>query len=100
MGTAPVVSGKGKAKTYGDQLVFSGPLDLASAQNPGNYRVTVSAGKKKTKTLRVVQASYNAATNTVTLNLGKTKPGKGVQVTVSGVLGADGTPLGSFTAGL
>jgi hypothetical protein len=92
----PIASGKGKKKTYGDVLVFSAALDTASAQNPSNYHVTQTI-KKKTKTVRVVSATYSAATHAVTLSFGNKKPGKGLQVAVSGLLDARGAAVKTIT---
>ena len=95
-----ITTGKGKKKMYGDQLIFSAPLDASSAQNPSNYHVTQAIGKKKTKTIRVVAATYSDATHAVTLIFGTKNPGKGLTVTVSGLLGAGGAPVRTFTTGL
>jgi hypothetical protein len=83
-----------------DLLVFSGPLDAATAQNTGNYHVTQKISKKKTANVRVLSAMYSAGTHSVTLILASPKAGKPLQVAVSGLKGADGTPMGPFVTGL
>jgi hypothetical protein len=82
---------------YGFTLSFSGPLDASSAQLAGNYVVTQVVGKKK-KAVPVRLATYNAGARSVSLILGNKKPGKGLQVTVSGLRGAGGAPVATFSA--
>ena len=93
-------SGKGKKKTHLDRLVFSAPLDAASAGNRNNYHVTQKITKKKTVTVPVVAATYSTSNNSVTLTLRNPTPGKPLQVTASGLVGADGAPLGTFVTDL
>jgi hypothetical protein len=95
-----ITTGRAKKKSYEGQLFFSAPLDTNSAQNGNNYQVTQRISKKKLSIIRVLGASYSAANNSVTLTLGKTKPGKPLQLTVSGLKGAGGTPVGTFVTGL
>ncbi len=93
-------SGKGKKKMYRDQLFFSAPLDSASAGNTAHYHVTQKITKKKTVNVAVLTATYSAANNSVTLVLRKPAPGKALQVMVSGLVGANGAPLGTFATEL
>ena len=93
-------TGKGKKKMHQDQLFFSAPLETALAQSTGNYHVTQKISKKKTANVPVKLATYNAGNNSVTLTLGNRKPGKPIQVTVSGLVGADGVPVPTFTTEL
>ncbi len=93
-------SGKGKKKVYHDQLVFSAPLNVASAQNTANYHVTQKITKKKTANVAVLMAIHSAGNNSVTLTLHNPTAGKALQVMVSGLVGADGEPLGTFATGL
>ena len=78
---------------------FGAPLDATSAENIGNYHVTQKISKKKTANVRVVAATYSAGNNSVTLTLGNPKPGKAMQVTVSGLVGADGHARGDVYHG-
>ena len=93
-------TGKGKKKTYHDQLFFSAPLDAASAQSLGDYQVTQRITKKKTAKVHVLAATYSAGNNSVTLTLGKPTPGKALLVMVTGLKGAGGTPVGTFVTSL
>jgi hypothetical protein len=95
-----LTTGKGKKATHSDQLFFTAPLDPGSAQNAGNYRVTQKLSKKKTATVRVVTAMYSSGNSSVTLTLKNPAPGKPIEVAVSGLKGADGTPVTSFDTNL
>jgi hypothetical protein len=93
----PITSGKGKKKKIsGDQLFFSAPLDAASAQNTSNYHVTQVVSKKKTRGVPVIAATYNSGNHSVSLTVGKYKPGKPLQVRISGLVAADGRAVGAF----
>ncbi len=93
-------SGKGKKKMYHGQIFFTAPLDPTTADIAGNYHVTQKISKRKSFTVPVRAATFSAAKNSVTLVLGTPKPGKAMQVTVSGLRGAGGTLVGTFIVGL
>jgi hypothetical protein len=96
-----ISSGKGKKKKItGGQLTFSAPLDAGSAQATSNYHVTQAINKKKTAVVPVLTAVYSASNHSVTLTLGKLKPGKPLQVMVSGLRGAGGALVGSLFTNL
>ena len=67
---------------------------------PATTTITQKISKKKTANVRVVAATYSAGNNSVTLTLGKPTPGKALQVMVSGLQGAGGTPVGTFVTNL
>jgi hypothetical protein len=73
-------------------IVFSGPVNIAEAQNLGAYSLTVAGKKnsfvaKNAKKIVLGSAAYNAATNTVTLTARKAFAlTKTVQLRVSGQL--------------
>jgi hypothetical protein len=50
--------------------------------------------------VRVLTVLYNAGSNSVTLVLASPKPGKPMQVAVSGLRGANGTAVASFVTNL
>ncbi len=85
---------------YQDQLFFSGPLNSASAENAANYHVMQKIAKKKTVNVKVVSATYSAASNSVTLVLHNPTPGKPYQMMVSGLVGADNEPVATFVTNL
>ena len=93
-------SGKGRKKIPIGHLTFSAALDSESAENSAHYHVTQKISKKKIHTIAVLAAKYGPSDNSVTLMLGKPKPGKALQVTVSGLVGADGTPVRTFVTSL
>ena len=82
------------------QLTFSAPLDAGSAQATSNYHVTQAINKKKTAVVPVLTAVYSASNHSVTLTLGTLKPGKPLQVMVSGLRGAGGALVGSLITNL
>jgi hypothetical protein len=49
-------------------LSFNEPLDSAKAQFPGNYQIVALGGSGSHRPIRVKEAVYNAATQTVTLS--------------------------------
>ena len=70
-----VGTGKGKVVTS-LSLVFSGPLQTASAQNLANYRLATAGTRgsydaKNARTIALRGASYNPVTHTVTLTIAK-----------------------------
>ena len=83
-------TGKGKKKVYSGELIFTAPLDPTTAAIASHYHVTQKISKKKTATVRVLAAMYSAGNNSVTLSLRSPTPGKALQVTVSGLVGAGG----------
>jgi hypothetical protein len=93
-----VFSGKGKhRRLVGFEFLFNGALNAADAQSTGNYRMTQKNGKK-VKTLPVSSASYND--NTVTIAVGGFQSNKAGQVTIVGLVGADGAALSPIVSGL
>ena len=90
----------GKPVFSGFELQFSTTMNSSTAGSPANYHVYSTAskpGKKKSATsLKGVAftTGYNAATNTVTLNVKSSVPfAKGGEITVSGLTDQAGTPL-------
>jgi hypothetical protein len=93
-----VFSGKGKHKRLvGFEFRFKGALNAGDAQSTGNYQVTQKNGKK-VKTLPVSSASYSD--NTITIAVGGFKSRKAGQVTIVGLVGADGAALSPIVSGL
>ena len=93
-----VFSGKGKhRKLVGFEFLFNGALNAADAQLTGNYRVTQKNGRK-VKTLPVSSASDSD--NTVTIAVGGFQSNKAGQVTIVGLVGADGAALSRIVSGL
>ena len=93
-----VFSGKGKhRRLVGFEFLFNGALNAADAQSTGNYRVTQKNGRK-VKTLPVSSASYSD--NTVTIAVGGFQSNKAGQVTIVGLVGADGAALSRIVSGL
>ena len=78
-------------------LYVSGVLNAGDADNPGNYNlITVARGKKRSKGVAISGASYNAATNTVTLTTAKKlvlNPPLRLTVNSGGLLDILGRPL-------
>jgi hypothetical protein len=98
IGEQPVYTGKGKhKKLVAFAFLFNGALDAGGAQSTGNYRVTQKHGKKF-KTLPVSSASYSD--NTVTIAVGGFKSNKAGQVTIVGLVGADGAALPQIVTGV
>jgi hypothetical protein len=86
---------------------YSGALEPGPAQSPGNYHlVTAGKGKKlgarAEKTVAIAAATYNAATQSVTLTPAAKLPGGPLQLTIiaSSVLDAAGQPLEGNTGSL
>ncbi len=93
-----VFSAKGKhRKLVGFEFLFNGALNAGDVQSTGNYQVTQKNGKK-VKTLSVSSASYSH--NTVTIAVGGFKSNKAGQVTIVGLVGADGAALSQIVTGL
>ena len=95
VGEHRVKLGKGKKKATGFQLTFSNPLRDAEAKAVSHYQVT--QGKKK---IGVKLATLSADGKTVTLTLGKLKAAKGLQLTATGLSGADGSTVATVNTGL
>ena len=95
-------TGKGNKKILRSRLDFvQRPARRhTSAQNLGNFHITQKITRKKTAKVKVLAASYSASNNAITLTIGKPTPGKALQVMVSGLLGAGGTPVGTFVTNL
>ena len=78
-------------------LFVSGVLNVGDADNPGNYNlVTIARGKKRSKGVAISRASYNSATNTVTLTTAKKltlNPPLRLSVNAGGLLDNLGRPL-------
>ena len=62
-------SGKGKKKTYHDELDFTAPLAASSAENLGNFHITQKITRKKTAKVKVLAAVYSASNNSITLTI-------------------------------
>jgi hypothetical protein len=58
----------GSTSTKAIIVTFSGPLDPASASDPGNHRVQAARGHAR---IRVISATYDPATNSVKLGLSR-----------------------------
>jgi hypothetical protein len=96
-----VYSGKGKRRRIScDELFFSAPLDVGSAQNRKNYHVKQTLGRKRTTNVPVLAAMYSSSSNSVSLTFGKHQMGKPLRLTVRGLLGAGGGTVGAFSTRL
>jgi exo-beta-1,3-glucanase (GH17 family) len=101
LGSMPLTSGKGaREKIRGDVLFFSVPLNAGSAQNRHIFRVTERVSKTRTVVVPVRSATYNTGSQSITIRLGNSRPGKVLQLTISGLTGADGTPVPTITTTL
>jgi hypothetical protein len=88
-------SSSAAAATSNVKLTFTGALDPATASDIGNYRVVVGG-----VVVRAESATYNAATQSVTLTLpaGALRAGSSGTVSWSGLLDAQGRTLASGQA--
>jgi hypothetical protein len=84
----PVKSRKGVTAV---SVAFNQPLDPASADNPGLYRVLRGVKKRKktvyTKALKIRSISYVSSSDSVTIDLAKPLKGA-VEMTVDGAIEA------------
>jgi hypothetical protein len=105
-GESRVTGGKGrKKKVVGFRLNFSGALDSVTAQSTFHYQVTQPGkgkgkAKSKSKTIPVGSATYDPASHSVTLVLGKTSAKGALTLTGSGLLGAGTGVVPTFTTPL
>jgi hypothetical protein len=94
-GAAPTVSGcsvkSGARGTGSISVTFDQAVDRASAENPNNYRVSISNGPAVTPTAGSI--AYDPATKTATISGLTINPGDSVVVTVTGVQGATGAVM-------
>jgi hypothetical protein len=87
-----IVQGKGRRqKVVGFMLNFNGPLGAADAQNVAHYHVTQMARRGRTTAVPVLAATDHAAGNSVSLILGGFKKNKPLQLSATGLTGANGT---------
>jgi uncharacterized delta-60 repeat protein len=95
--TSIVTTGTGKnAKATGVTITFNTAVNPTLLTDPSLYAVRTVKGRKVIKLKKRGGVSYNAATQTLTLNFaGKTAVGSGFQVVVTsgGIVGADGQVL-------
>ena len=61
---------------------------------------TMTINRKKTSFVPVLSARYDAGNNSVSLTLGNYKPGKPLQLRVSGLVAAGGAAVGAFETAL
>jgi hypothetical protein len=100
LGEQRVYSGKGKRKKLvGFEFLFNGALNAGGAQSTGDYRVTQKNGKK-VKALPVKSAAYNPGNFSVTISVVGFKTGKAAQVTIAGLVGANGAAISQIVSGL
>ncbi len=96
--------GKHRKKATLYQLNFSGPLNTSEVLNPGLFQVTQSKkhGKHKiiAKHVRVLSEFSSPGSDSVSLLLGKTVKKKPLKVTASGLAGANGTTIATFSTSL
>jgi hypothetical protein len=87
-----IVTGKGRhKKVVGFMLNFSGSLGAADAQNVAHYHVTQMARRGRMTAVPVLSATDSAAGNSVSLILGGFKKNKPLQLSATGLTGANGT---------
>ena len=100
LGEQRVYSGKGKkAKLVGFELRFNAALNAGLAHSVGEYHVTQKNGKKL-KTLPVKSAVYNSANFSVQISVPSFSTSKATQVTIAGMLGANGAAISQIVAKL
>ena len=79
--------------------MFNGALDAGRADSTGNYLVTQAHGKR-TQVLPVLSAGYDAGSDAVTISVAGFKANKQGQVTISGLVGANGAGVAPIASGL
>jgi hypothetical protein len=100
-----MVAGKGAhKKVIGFNLFFSpnNALNSGVAQDPSHYSVTQPGKKKNGPPAHVVvnMAMYNPNNNSVMLMVGKFTANKPLTAAVTGLVGANGVAVPSFTTKL
>ncbi len=78
------------------QLIFSSPLNPATAGNQRSYVVTQSGPfrRSRPRVIKVPGALYEPGTNSVILTLGRITPRRALRLKFNGLLGANGTAAG------
>ncbi len=76
------------------KLFFSGPLNAGIARSTAHYR----AAQKSNKKLKVKSASYSNQSVTITVVGFNTR--KPASVTITGLVGANGAPIGRIVTRL
>jgi hypothetical protein len=95
--------GKRHKKLTEYQLGFSGALDAAEVANTGLYAVAQLKGHSKRAwpvRVAVTSAAYNSATHGVTLTLGPSARNKPLMLTATGLAGAKGATVATFSTDL
>ena len=99
-GEQRVYSGKGKhKKLVVFEYLFNGALNAGSAQSRGDYHVTVKNGKKL-KVLAVKGVIYNSGNFSVTISVAGFSIGKKTNITITGLLGANGAVIAQILSKL
>jgi sugar lactone lactonase YvrE len=100
IGEQRVFSKKGRhKKLVGFEFLFNGALNPGVAQSTGDYHVTQRHGRK-INVLPVTSALDGPGNSSVTITLGGFKTGKPAQVTITGLVGANGAAIPQITSGL
>jgi hypothetical protein len=95
--------GRGRRRLLvGAVLFFSSQVDAAQAQDVRHYLVTQPGDHKRSrpKLIAVRSVQYDANANSVTITLGKLNAKKSVELAVTGLIAADGTPVGTIVTEL
>jgi hypothetical protein len=96
-----LTSGKGtRAKIRGDVLVFSAPLDAASAQKVANYHVTQQISKRHAVVVPVRSVTYNATADAVAIVLGHYRRARALHLAVTGLVSTGGQAVPPITVTL
>ncbi len=85
---------KGTSKKALFKLFFNGPLNAGIARSTAHYRAALRSGK----TLKVKSASYSNQSVTITVVGFSTR--KPASVTITGLVGANGAPIGRIVTRL
>jgi plastocyanin len=101
-GEKRVPTGKGRNKVLTFQLRFNTPLNSTLVTDVGHYKVVQpGAGRHAPpKVVPVRTAQYSSGNNSVTLTLGKFNVAKPLTLTITGLVGATGTPAATIVTKL